>query len=111
MAKTINDLINAKIIGIQHIYDYWQIITDISGINAYNPVKYCTHSDGCIELGSLQLDNILDHTIVAVEYKELQYLHLKLDNRNSIAISLKDADYSGPEALSIHFSTGEIMVV
>jgi hypothetical protein len=110
MDKVLNNLKNTKIIGIQQIHDYWQIITDKGGINIYNPVKYYTANNDCYDLGYLQIGDILNHTIVEITAEEQKYLSFKLDNQSSIAVSLADNDYNGPEAFDIHLDTGEIIV-
>jgi len=110
MQKVLQDLINEKITGIQKIHDYWILITDECGINIYNTVKFFFHNDYC-ELPNLQLNSVLDHVIVGVSYKEADYLNIELENKSCINISLKEKDYIGPEAASIHFSTGETLVI
>ncbi len=110
MDKILNRLKNAKIIGVQQIHDYWQVITDKGGINIYNPVTYCSVDNDCHDLGHLQIDDILDHIIVEITVERFKYLSFKLDNQGSITVSLADNDYNGPEAFDVHLDTGEIIV-
>ncbi|KJS23589.1 MAG: hypothetical protein VR72_00285 [Clostridiaceae bacterium BRH_c20a] len=110
MDKVLTSLRNAKIVGIQQIHDYWQVITDKGGINIYNPVKYYTTDNDCHDLENSQLDDILNHVIVGITAEELKYLSFELDNNSLITVSLADNDYNGPEAFDIHLDTGEIIV-
>lgn len=110
MDTVLDNLRNAKIVGIQQIHDYWQVITDKGGINIYNPVKYYTADNDWHDLGHFQLDNILDHIIVDITAEALKYLSFELDNKSSIKVSLADYDCNGPEAFDIHLNTGEVIV-
>ena len=111
MIKTINELKNKRITGIQRICDYWQIITDECKVSIYNPVKYCMQSSGSIELRNIRIKDIIEHTIIDVIYKEFDYLKIELENKNTILISLLEKDYLGPEAACIHFCTGQLLVI
>ena len=109
MDNVLKGLINAQIIGIQQIHDYWQVMTDKGGINIYNPVNYYTVNNDCYNLELLS-DGIINQIIIDVAFWELKYLSFELDNKNSIKVSLVDNDYSGPEAFEIWLDTGEIIV-
>lgn len=109
MDNVLKGLINSKIIGIQQIYDYWQVTTNKGGINIYNPVKYYTVNNECYGLES-RSDDISNHIIIEVAFEESKYLSFELDSKNSIKVSLDDNDYSGPEAFEIWLDTGEIIV-
>ena len=111
MPKSLHDLINGRITGIQRTHDYWSITTDECGINIYNPVKCCLRFNEYRELQHMLIDDIIGHVIVDVDYEESHHLNFKLDNNCIIMISLVSEEYIGPEAASMHFSSGETLVV
>ena len=110
MPKAIKNLVGTRILGIQWIYDYWQIITDTCGINVYNPVKYYMSTNQYHELSEIKIGDIIGHTITEEENKKSCYMRFKLDTGATIEISLADKDYNGPEAVNINFDSGEIYV-
>ncbi len=110
MDMVLSNLKNTKIIGIQQVHDYWQIITEKAGINIYNPVKFYTTDNNGYDLWQLQIKDILNHIIVEIAMEDQKYIGFILDNQISITVSLADNDYNGPEAFDIHLDTGEIIV-
>lgn len=54
--------------------------------------------------------NSLGADIQSIEFIEKQKLTIKFNNQTEIVVSLKDSDYSGPEAFCVTFSTGVIVV-
>jgi hypothetical protein len=110
MNKMISDLKDAKIIDMQQIHDYLQIATTKGKINIYNTIKYFTADKVCLELCQPHFKDIIDCIIIDIEYEEFRYLSFKISNENSIAISLDDNDYNGPEAFYIILNSGEMIV-
>lgn len=64
----------------------------------YNPLK-----------GS-PIENSIGADIQSVEYIEKQKFVIKFNNQTELVVSLKDSDYSGPEAFCVTFSNGVIVV-
>lgn len=90
----IEKLIGAEITEIQHIHDYFQILTDKGTINIYVNAEIS--------------DSIVNCKIVGIEYNE-NYMRFDLDNNQSVIIPLDSQD-NLPEYFSVHLNTGEIIV-
>ena len=90
-------LIGAEITEINHIYDYWQILTDKGTINIYGYVN--------AEI----FHSAINCTIIGVQYNK-DYLRLDLDNNQSVIISLDSPD-NIPEYFSIYLNTSEIIAM
>lgn len=110
MGKTINDIIGAKINSIVEVYDYWQVITNKGTINIYNPSKYITPQGNEFKLKEVEKQDLVSSIVTNVEFDAEKYLKIEMDHMKTIEISLLVEDYCGPEAISVHFSTGEILV-
>ena len=110
VVKTLYDMRNAKITEVIFIYDYWQIITDKYRVSIYNPLKYKTRINEYSNFCDIYISSIINHIIVDVKLIETE-LVFELDNKCFVAILLSDEDYSEPEAASVCFKTGEIMVI
>ncbi len=48
--------------------------------------------------------------IVNIEYKPKAFLKIELDDKTFIEITLSEEDYTGPEAISLNYNTGEVIV-
>lgn len=88
-------LINSKITEINHIHDYWQILTNKGIINIYGNVN------------SEIFHSITNCIITGVQYNE-NYIRFDLNNNQSVMISLDSPD-SLPEYFSVYLNTGEII--
>ena len=110
MAEPMNGLRNAKILEIQKTHDYWFITTDKGGLSIYNPVKYRTENGVFLDLEHLRLDDIVNCVVTNIIILDGNELCIKLDNGSSIAISLVEDDYYGPEAFCLDLDTGETIV-
>lgn len=86
-------LIGAEITGINHIYDYRQILTDKGIINIY--------------VNSDISDSIVNCKIFGIEYGK-NYIRFDFDNNQSVIISLDSPD-NLPEYFSVYLNTGEII--
>lgn len=89
-------LIGAEITGINHIYDYWQILTDKGTVNIYGNVNP--------EI----FNSIINCKITTIQYDNENYLCFDLDNNKTVIISLYSPD-DIPEYFSIYLDTGEII--
>ena len=102
------DIIGAKILSLDEIYDYWQIVTDKGTINIYNPSKYFISKENY--LGINEVDDIVNAIVKNILYESMNYFKIELNNGRIFETSLLKGDYTGPEAISIHYKTGEIIV-
>lgn len=93
MIMLLEKLTGAKITGINHIYDYCQILTDKGTINIY--------------VNSDISDSIVNCKIFGIEY-DPNYIRFDFDNNQSVIISL-DNPNSLPEYFSVYLNTGEII--
>lgn len=93
MQNCFDKLIGAKITGINHIYDYFQILTDKGIVNIYVDTEIS--------------DSIVNCKIVDIEYGE-NYIRFDLDNNQSVIISPNSPD-NLPEYFSVYLNTGEII--
>ncbi|MHB9010441.1 MAG: hypothetical protein ACYC3E_00410 [Carboxydocellales bacterium] len=111
MSSTIKDLVNAKISSVEKVYDYWQVCTDKGMINIYNPVKFVRAKNESIDLEESCIQELVNHSIVNLTFKTLEHIRFELDNEKVLTVSLAEDDYTGPEAVSVHFISGEVMVL
>ncbi|MDE6035687.1 MAG: hypothetical protein K2G36_07240, partial [Ruminococcus sp.] len=86
-------LIGAEITGINHIYDYWQILTDKGTVNIYGNVN------------SEIFDYVINCQIIKIKYSNENYLYIYLSNNKIIMIFLDSPD-NIPEYFSIYLDTG-----
>jgi hypothetical protein len=108
--KALCDMINAKITGVSFTHDYFQIVTNKYILSVYNPIKYKTISNVYSDLHDFCLSHIVSRSIIEVIPKETEVC-FELDNKCFITVSLADEDFRGPEAASVCFTSGEIMVI
>jgi len=90
-------LVDAEIIEIKFIYDYWQILTDKGTVNIYGHVN------------SEIFDSAINRKITNVQYYNENYLRFDLNNNQSVIISLNSPE-NITEYFSIYLNTGEIIV-
>ena len=90
-------LIGSELISIKTDEGYTILEFDCGGLTAYNPVSFSQAATGQV-VQAVKIENGLSLTI-------------ELLNSTSIEVSLKDEDYSGPEAFSVKFNDGAIVVV
>ena len=109
MQKTIQDIVGAKIQSFRDVYDYWQIITDKGTINIYNPFKYHTLQGHHFEIKEVKED-LVNAIVTNVAFMTRKYLQLELNHEKILETSLAEEAYTGPEAISIQYNTGEIIV-
>lgn len=111
MSNVIKGLINAKILGIEKVYDYWQVCTDKGMINIYNPVKFVSQQNESRDLDETCIEELVKHNIINLVFKTLECIRFEVDDKKVIIVSLAEIDYIGPEAVSIHFNSGEVVVL
>lgn len=111
MAKTINDIVGSTIQDFVVIHDYTQIIMNKVIINIYSPLKYYTKNEGQMTLMNVQGKDLINTTVTTVDFKAEEYFRIELDHKKTLEISLLAEDYNGPEAISIHYKTGEIIAI
>jgi hypothetical protein len=110
MGKMINDMIGAKIQRLIDSGDYWQVITDNSTINVFNPAKYYISQGNCFEMNEVHDELLLNAVITDIEFETEKYLRIIINDKARLEISLNSDDYNGPEAISIYYNTGDIVV-
>ena len=111
MRNITQKLIGSKIQRFVQVYDYWQLITDKGSINIYNPFKFYYCNGNRIDQTREKMENLLDEVIINVFFETKVYIRFVLNNKVEIYVSLLDDDYTGPEAVSIRFNTGELFVI
>ena len=110
MSKKVNDLVGAAITSFIEIHDYKQMVTDGGIINFYNPMSCCSLQGDTIDFMKIP-ESLSNPVITKIVVKKNEYLRLEINSEVIIDVSLKDDDYTCPEAASIYFETGEIMVI
>jgi len=110
MEKTIQDIVGAEIKSVEEVFDYWQIVTDKGTINMYNPYKFFIPEGNNSEMMEAKAANLKNAIVTKVIFEKDQHLKLELNHQKVLVISLAEQDYTGPEAISIHYSTGEIII-
>lgn len=110
MGKIVEDIIGAKVQRFEGIYDYWHIITDKGIINIYNPSKYYTTQEKYLEIKDVKEEDLINAIVTNITFKTTRYLKFELNNKNILKTSLKEEDYTGPEAVSVHYNTGDVIV-
>ncbi|WP_010250407.1 hypothetical protein [Acetivibrio cellulolyticus] len=111
MEKTFENGLVSQIISFELIDDYWQLKTDEYVANIYNPLKITDMSGKNLELNHCVMAEIKNCMITSVNYQAGTSIDYVLDVGKKLIVSLKDNDYTGPEALTIYFKTGEIITV
>lgn len=105
MKKTIFNLIGDKIQSVRINSDYIQLITESAIININNPITIYA-LDGGSEKG---FKDIIRKEITNIEYNSKFFILLELE-KIGFKISLLDEDYTGPEAGSLNYFSGEIII-
>ncbi|MDE6538913.1 MAG: hypothetical protein K2K66_01875 [Ruminococcus sp.] len=98
MIMLLEKLIGAEITGINHIYDYWQILTDKGTINIYGHVN------------SEIFHSTVNRKITGIQHDNENYVRFDLNNNQYIIISFDNPD-NMPEYFSIYLNTGEIIAM
>lgn len=106
MSKTIYDLVSATIQKAEKVEDYFQLVMDSQVMNIFNPV-ICYSSD---ETNKIELSSAIKKKIVNIEYEARAFLKIQLEDETFIEVSLLEEDYTGPEAISLHYDSGEVIV-
>lgn len=108
MKNMLDRLKKSTIKSIISIHDYWQIYLDIGVMNIYNPLYF--YHDNIKEPFSNDLSGeCAGQKITRIVFKDSEHISLKLSNKNFLVISLRDMDYTGPEAVVIY--SREIIVI
>lgn len=103
MSEAAKRLVGRRIESAERVHDYVQLRFDDGGIlNIYNPVSITGGADA----GLLSL---LRSYITAVRVDD-EAIRWFLSNGTSIQVSMRDADYRGPEAMQYVAVDGAIVV-
>lgn len=102
--STIRDIVGAVVVRCYPVHDYVQLELDRVGLSLYNPILG-------LEPTTEQLLGFTGRVVTAVEAEDDQWFRIRFDGGPDLVISLRPQDYTGPEAIVIHFATGEIMVI
>ena len=111
MNKSLKDMVGGDITNIISVEGYWQLKTNKFLVTIYNPLKYLTIKNELLDINMTDTEMFINSVITKVVYKERSQLILELENNRKLYILLRDNDYVGPEALSILYNSGEIIVV
>jgi hypothetical protein len=111
MKKSLLDLVGAKVQNFEEVLDYWQLVTDKGTINIYNPAKFLTSQGNHIEMKEVAQLNFTNIIIKNVYLEIEKIFRLEFSDEKVLETSLEDKDYYGPEAISIHYNSGETIVI
>lgn len=103
-------LLDAIILDVEFICDYCQLFTSMGMVNIYNPIL-CELEGKVVNIKDVFNDYIFQHQIVTEKYVSREYYEIYLDDKCKIVVSLLEKDYISPEAVSIHFNDGKIMIL
>jgi hypothetical protein len=106
MSKSIFDLVGTTIQKVEKIQDYFQLSMDSEIMNIFNPVS-CYSSN---ETTKIQVCHAIKKRVINIEYEARVYLKIILEDEVLVEISLLPDDYTGPEAISLYFGSGEVIV-
>ena len=109
--KTLEKLQNTTIISIDAILDYWQITTEVAVISIYTSVECARHSTLGATFELTDLSETIGRTITAVKYSPDDAFVLETDNSLLMRVPLSESACVTPEAVCIHYMTGEIVVM
>lgn len=107
---TLEILIGTKIKNFIKVYDYNQIITEKGIINIYNPLEYYIINRNQFVLSNIHELNLINTTITNIKFKTKKHLIFEINYKIILKVSLASEDYISPEAISIHFNTGEVLI-
>jgi hypothetical protein len=97
-----NQVIGEKLSAVVFVLDYHQLQFDGPSFTILNPITVTSGSSG-VAAGADQFRNRLCEQITKivrrVECNEGDALTIEFEDNSSISVSLKDKDYSGPEAV------------
>jgi hypothetical protein len=103
----------ATLQSVTFVADYWQLHFDLSTISAFTRTEV-NSGDAIVRDGDDQFRNRLCEQIGKVvesfDLQEAIACTIKFDDLSSISISLRPADYQGPEAINIS-GAGHFVVV
>jgi len=88
-----------KVGSIDSVQDYWQVALSLACISAYGKL---TLSSPVVEL--------VGEVVKAVDFQEQNNFEVRLSNGGWFRIALEPEQNVGPEAFSVHFSSGQIVV-
>ncbi len=112
MKNQLDRIINAKILKVETVHDYWTVILDIGAVNINNNIEYCTQDNLWHSFNMNYTKDIEQKYIKKVIVKDSNYIELRLSSKCKMRISLKDEDYNvSPEAMSVGLYSGEIIVI
>jgi len=101
--KLLDILIGAKVKKTEEVYDYVQLYFDDESIlNIYN--RFTIN-----DKKNQKISTVLDLIVIQIIETE-DIVTLNFSSNRKIAISLKDEDYSGPEALELIDPNGQIAI-
>jgi hypothetical protein len=112
--KHFHELIGEDLSGVTFVRDYLQLQFNPPLIlNAYTPVTvHC--GDEVATFGEEPFPNLLlaqlNKFVGNVEFVPDEVLMIIFDDRSKISVSLRPADYVGPEAINLFCKNGEIVV-
>jgi hypothetical protein len=91
-------LVGQRLLNIKASYQEVILIFSDSSIAIFNPI-----------LAPIS-DDLIDREVRSIQWIEGEEFSLMFDDTNKIVVSLKESDYSGPEAYCAYLPNGEIVV-
>lgn len=114
MSDPFKQLEGEQLGSVTFVQDYIQLHFDGQGINVYMPMSV---DAGGITVwsGDIQFRNALcgqiAKVVLSISFQEGESMSITFNDNSRIAISLRAADYSGPEALEGHGFRDGIVIV
>lgn len=109
MEEFVLSVIGKKIHDVIFICDYLQIIVeDGTVINAYNETSVVGYGNPKQSFTTEYVSLVIGRVISKVIIEDENLFVLELGDSMAIEISLRPADYEGPEAINIYLASGGI---
>ena len=97
-----SQIVGEKLSAVVFVLDYHQLQFDGPGLTILNPITV-TSNGSSVTVGEDQFRNRLCEQITKIvkraDCKEGDALVVEFEDSSTISVSLKDEDYSGPEAI------------
>lgn len=112
-AVWVQQLVGQRLTGVTFIHDYVQVLFEDARLNADNPLTVATadavrgRSDPLFYRDVVAL---IGQAVTQVRIVEGEELRIDLNDGTSLALSLRTADYTGPEAGTLQMADGSLMV-
>jgi len=111
MDNAFDEMEGSRIQSIVRQDDYWQINTNEFTLNIFNPFMCVCYNTQLVSVNEENKDFYVNQIVTNVIFEDGKSLLLELGSKLKLYVSLTEDDYTTPEALSLHYETGEIIVI